>query len=131
MNKMLFMIEPMVIVAAWLFLMMRFLDRFARVETAAWESLGRPVMRFLGKNIPSDPAADAPHRIAVGTGGLDAQTYYTPEQSKAAFRLFGWILLGKYRDLSDTGCRRLGTILRVLALVFPFAIAGSVAAVIG
>ena len=130
MHKMAFMIVPMLFAGLWLVTMARFLARFARSEPAAYESLGRPVMRLLMWNIPGDPGADAPQRVVIGAGGIDAQTYYTPEQVRATFNLVGWIVRGGYGTLSDPLCRRLGALLRVLALVFPLILLGTIAVMV-
>jgi hypothetical protein len=130
MHKMAFMIVPLLFAGLWLVTMARFLSRVARSEPAAYESLGRPVMRFLMWNVPADPSADAPHRLVVGPGGIDAQTCYTPEQVHATLRLIGWIVRGGYGELSDPACRRLGVLLRVLALVFPLVVLGTMAMIL-
>ena len=130
MHKMAFMIVPLLFALAWLATMVRFLTRFARSEPAAYDALGRPVMRFLMWNIPAGPPADAPHRLVVGPGVIDAQTYYTPEQVHATLRLISWIVRGGYGELSDPACRRRGVLLRVLALVFPLVLLGTMAMIL-
>jgi hypothetical protein len=113
----------------WLTLMPQLLQRLAHQDPEAYDTLGRPVMRWLWWSWPNAGQGLPPFLSLTGLlkGRVELQTLYTPAEVGSMLRLGGWILFNRPRLAVGRATRRLQLQLRLCALGFGLAMAGLLA----
>jgi hypothetical protein len=81
--------------ALWLVLMARLLNHLVRQEPAAYETLGRPQMRWLCWGSPTPERALAPRLFLMANGRVEVSTLYSIDELASLARLVIWIALNR------------------------------------
>ena len=110
----------------WLVLIARLLNQLFRHDPAAYEALGRPQMRWLWWNWPTQELSSAPRLFLKASGRVELLTLYTVDEFMAIARLTSWIVLNRPRlELSRTTKHKQRQ-LRACGLVFLLCLGGVV-----
>jgi hypothetical protein len=81
--------------ALWLVLMARLLNQLCNQDPAAYETLGRPQMRWLWWSWPTPERALAPRLFHMANGRVDVSTLYSIDELASLARLVIWIALDR------------------------------------
>ena len=99
----------------WLVLMARLHHCLLESDSALYEQLGRPVMRWLWWSWPQ-PRVGPGQFLSLGAlaqGGVELSTLYSPDEIKAALNLLRWIVASRPRASISRPARRLQRQLRL------------------
>ena len=99
----------------WLVLMARLHRCLLESDSALYEQLGRPVMRWLWWSWPQPRQGPGPF-VSLGAlfrGSVELNTHYSPDEIKASFKLLRWIVASRPRPSSSRPVRRLQRQLRL------------------
>jgi hypothetical protein len=112
--------------ALWLVLMARLLNHLVRQEPAAYETLGRPQMRWLLWSWPAPERASAPRLFLMANGRVEVTTLYSIDELAALARLVIWIALNRPKCELTRATKRQQRQLRVCGLGFLLCLGGVV-----
>jgi hypothetical protein len=81
--------------ALWLVLMARLLNQLCHQDPAAYETLGRPQMRWVRWSWPTPKRASAPRLFLMANGRVEVSTLYSIDELAVLVRLVIWIALNR------------------------------------